>query len=264
MPKLDNKQIDGLQRLLSLLDPDSLTKEQYKGDIKKILDFLLKLKEKNRAEFENLNKRFSTQSEELTGNNTISISKLKDDFTELINKALKEQENGLNFIRDKVRKLTDGKDGRDADEKKMVKRVLAQIILPEQKEMILDTPEEMANKLEVLKDDNRLKISAIDKLREELDELKSRPIGGRGGARKVVYTKRINLSSQCNGTLKEFTMPKDCIDVLAVYGTQFPITFDEADFTFEGQTLTLTSEVGAPQTGQTLFALIQTLFYGKI
>ena len=149
------------------------------------------------------------------------------------------------------------------NESKIVKNVLQKIVLPEFKETVLDTPVQIAEKLELLKDDNRLKIKAIKGLEEELEELKSRPIGG-GGTRKVVYTKRINLSSQCNGTLKEFTMPKDCIDVLAVYGTQFPITFDEADFTFEGQTLTLTSEVGAPQTGQTLFALIQTLFYGKI
>jgi len=41
----------------------------------------------------------------------------------------------------------------------------------------------------------------------EDEKKKSRPIGG-GGTRKVVYTKRINLSAQCNGTLKEFLMPK--------------------------------------------------------
>jgi len=244
MPKLDNKQIDGLQRLLSLLDPDSLTKEQYKGDIKKILDFLLKLKEKNRAEFENLNKRFSTQSEELTGNNTISISKLKDDFTELINKALKEQENGLNFIRDKVRKLTDGKDGRDADEKKMVKRVLAQIILPEQKEMILDTPEEMANKLEELKGEDRLRIKAIKGLEEKLAELENRPLGGKGGGMtdfgvKMSMNRMVKTevpSGLINSTNKVYTVTGKISAILS-FGINGQIIHSD-EYSFTNRTIT--------------------------
>jgi len=63
--------------------------------------------------------------------------------------------------------------------------------------------------------------------------------------------------------LRECLDEMDTVKVLGVWGTQFPITFEQDnDFTFAGRTLTLTSQVPAPQTGQTLWCLIETLFYG--
>ena len=253
---MENEKLTKLKSLFKLVD-ESLTKKDFEEKFSKILKFLTDLKAKFQVEISKLKESIVLLSKELKEENTTNISGLKDEFIKTVDKALKDQEDGLNFMRDKVRNLKEGTDGKDGKNGTIGKDG------HDGKDGSPDTSFQIANKLETLKDETRLKISAIDKLQEELDELKNRPTGG-GGTRKVVYTKRINLSSQCNGTLKEFTMPKDCIDVLAVYGTQFPITFDEADFTFEGRTLTLTSEVGAPQTGQTLFALIQTLFYGKI
>ena len=267
-----------LKQLLNILN-DGITQAEFVKSFKSVIEHILKLEKKL---IERVDGKTATEEE--------ALKKLNEDFNKVISQAKKESDSTFSGIKrrifetittlfaksqikdkvdDKIKevdeKLSQIRNGVDADEDR-VSIIASERAIETIKPLIptIDTPEQIADKLEVLKDDNRLKISAIDKLREELDELKSRPIGGRGGARKVVYTKRINLTDQCNGTLKEFTMPKDCIDVLAVYGTQFPITFDEADFTFEGQTLTLTSEVGAPQTGQTLFALIQTLFYGKI
>ena len=104
---------------------------------------------------------------------------------------------------------------------------------------------------------------AIKDLKDRLLKLETMPTGKVGGARKVIYLKRENLSSQCNGSTKTFTMPKDTIDVIAVFGTDFPINFNPGtDWTFEGRTLTLTSEVSAPETGATLYALINCQFYG--
>ena len=239
MAKIDKEKLNKFKEVISLIS-ESITRKEFVASFNKVLEFVKGIKEKNLIELSNIKKTV-----------TDLFNKFKDENSRLISKALNDQSDGMNFIRDKVRRIKNGLDGKDGRN-----GIDGNNGSP-------DTPEQIADKLETLDDESRLKISAIDKLREELDELKNRPTGG-GGSRKVVYTKRINLSSQCNGTLKEFTMPKDCIDVLAVYGTQFPITFDEADFTFEGNVLTLTSEVSAPQTGQTLFALIQTLFYGKI
>lgn len=103
----------------------------------------------------------------------------------------------------------------------------------------------------------------LDKKLKALDERITRIASSRGGARKTTYVKSVNLSSQLNGVTKSFTLPKDTIKVLGVWGTQFPITFNEnVDWTFAGNNLTLTSEVTAPETGQTLFCLVETLFYG--
>ena len=57
-------------------------------------------------------------------------------------------------------------------------------------------------------------------------------------------------------------MPPDTIDVLFVYSTQFPqILRPVIDFTLAGRTLTLTAQVGVIQSGQTLTALCDVLFY---
>ena len=125
------------------------------------------------------------------------------------------------------------------------------------------TPEIVKNKLESLEGEDRLDKSSIKGLDEELKRLDSKPTGSRGGARKITYVKRYNLTSQLNGVLKTFTLPADTIEVIGVWGTEFPINFNPGtDWTFSGRTLTLTSEVSAPQTGQTLYCLIETLFYG--
>ena len=251
---MENEKLTKLKSLFKLVD-ESLTKKDFEEKFSKILKFLTDLKAKFQVEISKLKESIVLLSKELKEENTTNISGLKDEFIKTVDKALKDQEDGLNFMRDKVRNLKEGTDGKDGKNGTIGKDG------QDGKDGSPDTSFQIANKLETLKDETRLKISAIDKLQEELDELKNRPTGG-GGTRKVVYTKRINLSAQCNGTLKEFLMPKDTLSVIGVWGTQFPITFDEADFTFEGRTLTLTSEVGAPQTGQTLFALIQTNFYG--
>jgi len=251
MAKIDKEKLNKFKEVISLIS-ESITRKEFVASFNKVLEFVKGIKEKNLIELSNIKKTV-----------TDLFNKFKDENSRLISKALNDQSDGMNFIRDKVRRIKNGLDGKDGRNGIDGKDGVSGKDGIDGNNGSPDTPEQIADKLETLPDESRLKISAIDKLREELDELKNRPTGG-GGSRKVVYTKRINLSSQCNGTLKEFTMPKDCIDVLAVYGTQFPITFDEADFTFEGNVLTLTSEVSAPATGQTLFALIQTLFYGKI
>lgn len=250
-----NEKLNKLKQLIELID-ERVTRKEITAIVKQMKEFLVTLKGKNQTEFKNLNQSVTDLSEKLKGDNSQNITTLKAEFSKVITKALKDQEDGMNFIKDKVRGIKSGLDGKDG------KSGVDGVSGKDGKDGSQDTPVQIAEKLEILKDDNRLKIEAIKDLKEKLDKLEKRPTGG--GARKVIYTKRINLTDQCNGTLKEFLLPKDTINVLGVWGTQFPITFDEADFTFTGRTLTLTSEVEAPATGQTLFALIQTNFYGKI
>jgi hypothetical protein len=75
---------------------------------------------------------------------------------------------------------------------------------------------------------------------------------GRGTSNPIQY---YDLTSQCNGVLKTFSIPTNT-KVLAVYGTQFPVIFRPLiDWTATSTTLILTSEVSAPEVGQTLFIL---------
>lgn len=61
-----------------------------------------------------------------------------------------------------------------------------------------------------------------------------------------------DLTSQTNGVTKTFTVPAHS-QVVSLTGSQFPHTYrPNVDFTTAGTTLTLTAEVGAPASGQTL------------
>jgi hypothetical protein len=116
--------------------------------------------------------------------------------------------------------------------------------------------ESLRDKLESLKGDERLDKSAIKGL-EDLYTV-NKPVFQIGGRRGMVV-RRVSLTSQCNGITKAFTMPIDTRDVIGIWGTQFPITFDPNDWTFSGRTLTIGNDVGAPETGQTLWALIESM-----
>lgn len=71
-----------------------------------------------------------------------------------------------------------------------------------------------------------------------------------GGGRPRVFT--YDLSSQCDGVTKAFKMPMN-FGVLGVFSTEFPLIYRPAiDYTAANSTLTLTSQVSAPQAGQTL------------
>ena len=150
--------------------------------------------------------------------------------------------------------------GKDADPKAVLELVEQRI--PEIGERIRDS-------LELLQGNNRLDASAIKgltdelkKLTDSLGELRARP-AGRPGMKRVPIIKRYNLSSQVDGTLKAFTLPQDTVDVVGVFGSQFPLNFNPGtDWTFSGRTLTLADAVSAPNTGETLFCIIETLFYG--
>lgn len=129
----------------------------------------------------------------------------------------------------------------------------------------LDTGAQIVDKINDLPtDDDSLKIGIehIKGLLKELKELREmKSSGGRviSGPRRYMVSK-YSLTSQCNGVTKAFTLPIDTVEVLGVFGSQFPVQYDPSgDWTFSGRTLTLGSSVGAPETSQTLWALIQTL-----
>jgi len=83
----------------------------------------------------------------------------------------------------------DGKDGlpgADADEEYVISQVLSRIVMPEVRDPIMDTPIELRDKLESLKDDDRLDkaaIRGIDKIEERVKQVENRPAPKIGGAK---------------------------------------------------------------------------------
>jgi len=72
----------------------------------------------------------------------------------------------------------------------------------------------------------------------------------RGGGGLAVYA--ADISSQCDGSNKTFTIPAHSRSILLT-GTDFPIIYKPiSDYTISGITLTLTAEVPAPISGASL------------
>lgn len=110
--------------------------------------------------------------------------------------------------------------------------------------------EDMRNGLEVLQKDERLDVSAIKGLEEEIK--KYAPAGRGGGVRRVFQPYRDNFTSQTDGATKTFYLSREPlkIDTIMAWGTDFPIILDpDTDFTVNGKKFTLTDAVDAPTAG---------------
>src|SRR3990172_6230133 len=126
------QKIKKLQELLKMID-ESLTRKEFTDAFQKVMDF---------------------SEKEMAG-------------------IMKSHEKKMSEMDERIdEKMETIKSGKDADEEKIVQDVLAQIKLPEQKEIILDGPKELKNKLESLRGGDRINIDAINGLDEEFKRLK--------------------------------------------------------------------------------------------
>lgn len=132
-------------------------------------------------------------------------------------------------------------------------------LLPKKEDIEKELRNDIIKEGEAIK--NSLNKEMEGKLAEFSEALSNIPRGR--GMRKVPIIKRYNLSDLTDGSTRDFTLPKDTVDVVGVWGTDFPSNFNPlTDWTFAGNTLTLSSSFPAPSSGATLFAIIETLFYG--
>jgi len=134
---------------------------------------------------------------------------------------------------------------------------------------VADTPKVIVSKLESLEDEDKLKISAIKNLRDELDKLEKKiKLGGRviysgnGGGGKIV--KAEDISSQLNGVLKTFSLPA-FFRVISIHSSSFPNAFRlTTDYTVDGSafTVSFSSEIDAStvlSAGQTVIVLFSEM-----
>lgn len=238
------KNLELIERLLAVVDTKKNTEEMVKV-FSLLLETFQKLKNANQQEREEIKGLLKQTIAELKDNGNSNFESVK----EKVDKALKEQENGMNFLRDKARKLENGRDGVDGKDGVNGK---------DGKDGAPDTPQQVRDKLETLNDEEKLRIEAIYKLEERLKELEKRPIfkGGGGGFSVIAWDQHIvddeSLTGTINGTNKDFTIKHAPSPVasLKVYrgGARQRIT---EDYTFSGVTISFTN---APQVGEVLLA----------
>lgn len=126
-----------------------------------------------------------------------------------------------------------------------------------------ETPEETRDKLEKLRGEARLDVSAIKGLEEYVKknsgsgDIRFVPATGAGGGRTV---KSYDLSDQLNGVLKTFSMPA-FYRIISVHLSSFPnIMRPTTDYTSDASamTITFTDEItvsSSLNTGQTLIVV---------
>ncbi len=162
--KQEDKALE-LKRLFNAIDPDRLQKTDFIEAFEGIVAAISKLKKQLTDTAENLTAAVQEARTNLSNDATLT----KSNLTAAVQKAIAAIKNGL-----------DGRDGRDGIDgisptiQEVAEAAANLIKLPEYRAPIMDGPEEIAIKLDLLDDDNQL--AAIKKLREEIAELKARPI----------------------------------------------------------------------------------------
>lgn len=253
--EIAEKNLAKLQKLLNFLDEDALTKEDFVKNFELVIKIIQDLKKSNETEFELIHQNLTAFSNKLKEDNNSNIAAMKKETKDYLmteaKKIYQDHEKMMAQIDDKLAE---------------VQGVLTQIKLLKQKEVILDGPKELRDKLETLKDEDRLDKEAVRGLEEEIKGLKTAiagiPRGKNMGRVKVPIMRPVNLTSSVDGSTRSFTLPPDTTQVIGVWGSQFPFTLDrDNDWTLSGNVLTLGSQVATPQAGQTLWVLLEVLFY---
>jgi protein-arginine kinase activator protein McsA len=187
-----------LKKLFELMDSEAMTADDFARHFQTVIDIVKKVKADIAAQREEIIASFADGMKSLQKKvdtvTTDQHARMVSDITKRLNKALKEQEDGMNWIRDKVRSL---KDGKDADEQRVIETVLKMIPPTEYEEAPA-----IRNKLEKLQGEERLDKSAIrgiEKLEEDIKSAKQIKISGGGGGRGIqlhVDGSRKGLTSQ--------------------------------------------------------------------
>ncbi len=228
-------------REIMKITTEGLTKSEFLSSFKAVINHVLKTEVKLIEKVDLLSRQLKGENNKLSESTQASLSDLTEELNKDMATALKQQKTSLEFIYDKMRRVKnglngknglDGLDGEDADQvdiDKLIKKVLDEIEVPE-----VD----------------------LDKVKEDIEELKERPIGklGGGGFSKIhMESKMIDdetLSGTVNGSNKVFltTNTPNPPASLKVFrgGARQRIT---EDYTFTGRTITF---IIAPVSGEVI------------
>jgi len=204
---LDKTKRKRLEAILKLAN-DGLSEEKFlqhfKSAVKQILNLEKKLIDKvNKALIDSNGKHIA-----LKNTTQGDLSDLYAKHSILVEKALDEQQNGMNFIYDKMRRIKEGTDGKDGKDGVSIK---GEIGLSGKDGKTL-TMKDIRDMFEKLEGDERPDISSIRGLRRLLQRLDDRPLGGVGGggfSKMHMEQKFIDdetPTGTVNGTNKAFTL----------------------------------------------------------
>lgn len=172
-----------LQDIQEILNRDTITKDEFMAAFTAILTVVKQNKAMTAQELSDMKGMLSDALDRMTTGSTQMTESAKQEVMEYcmteMKKAMDKMEAKMMDVDEKMDTVVSGK---DADEIKIIETVLSKI--PPVKELAPETPESVRDKLETLKEDDRLDKSAIkgiDKLEERVKSVEIRPVRGAGG-----------------------------------------------------------------------------------
>jgi hypothetical protein len=254
-----------IEQNLKFLIESTLTKDEFLRNMQEIMKFLVNMQKQTEKDVSTMKAELDSFAQSLKEDNGTDLSTIKAQCEKMVGKMMSEHASKMQAIDEKMDSIQDGDPGADADEEKVMEMVLAKI--PPAKELEPETGETIVDKINELpiEEKDQIGVEHIKGLLDRIEKLEARPIGGGGrGAPQPHPTEYYDMSSQCDGATRIFTIPKN-MKVLWLAGTDSPAGQYRAitDYTVSGamnKTLTLDSNMAIPAVGATLHILYKAFF----
>lgn len=257
---MDKNQIEQLKKLAKIFNLDSMmSADAVQEALKGVLQIMLTFKKESQKmsadavqEAKKISSTLLVQVEELSGKLSTDNKNDKKEISDLINSKMGE----LNKMKDEILNIKPQKE-KEVDENLLIDRVLGRIKMPEIKEVVLDGPEEIADKLESLEEDDRLDASAIKGLEDLLPKILTKLFPAKffkntvgGGVQSIVAGTGINISA--SGAKGKGVVTINATAVAGTWNEEYPasgvvngsnkvfvFTHTPAFISLDGQTLSI-------------------------
>lgn len=258
---MEDKVIQSLATIADSLNNGETLKEIMVA-FEEVIKLVAETKQLTEQEIENLRSMFNEAVKEnkaINNDNFLTLkARLMAYCEDEMSKMAKSHEQMMKKCEDKMSGM---KDGKDADEERIIQAVIDQLPDPEPKETAKETADRLNTEKEIIEQET---IKGLIKRFEDLEDRISKAKGTTniiGGAVGGGHTAKVHdLTDSLNGVTKTFALPAFW-RVLNVYSTSTPVIFRPTiDYTVDGSamTITFTSEINESTTlsaGQTLLVL---------
>ncbi len=159
------------------MEADGLTEAKFLDAFKKVVAYVKQIEAKNLKEIKELADGYKRVTDLLTNNTDKSLGKAQTTITKELANLTQKVDKKMSEVKDG----TDGLNGLNADEDKVIKKTLKGLIkeIPSIKKIIKGIKKEkIRDALENLEGDERLEISAVKGLEEALNKARSKVSGG--------------------------------------------------------------------------------------
>lgn len=243
-----------LEKMIALVD-GSLTKDEFVTAFEEVMKLVLRIEKRNADAVDLIEQTWGKMYGKMQNDHSMTLSEMKAGVNELfVGEQLRKIREDLTAKIDT--KLAEVKDGKTPS-KEELKALIVPLIPPPKKakDGSPDTPAQIRDKLETLKDEDRLDASAIKGLEDRLKRIENRPTRGGGtsaiGVRQAF--KYIAHTEQPTGVIDGANLTytvKNEIFWIAGFTLNGEQVAQLPNFTVSGRTITFATALPAVYSGK--------------